>query len=145
MDELYDFDVEDAEEFPFLIEGFYLSEDEKTFDLPDSLSIEIKYPDKDDYNDAENAKIQAYVEEYMQAVWQTLKTGESVTVKFRDNPVSFTDLVEVSSFIDLYLVNEIMQNAEGMSRSVYMYKTTNGKLKFGPAWDFDLQFENYNI
>ena len=62
-------------------------------------------------------------------------------MSFSTQPVGFEDLVDVSSLIDLYLVNEIMENAEGCMRCVYVYKRDGEKLKFGPVWDFDIQFE----
>lgn len=144
-----DFEVDTSDEapefqeFPFLIEGFALTAEEKTFDVAPGVAIEVKYPDFEDYNEEEINVIQSYIEDYMAAVWKTVKTGHNVMLG--GVSVGLTDLVDIDSLVDLYLLNEIMENAEGMSRSVYMHKTTTGKLKFGPAWDFDIQFEGCAI
>ena len=133
-------------DFPFLIEMNRLEGS-----IPGDLSekdlikisgleeIEIKYPENDERiitKDGED-RVYDYIKEYMSAVWTTLKTGSTVEVSFRDTPVEFSDLVDVDSFVDFWLLNEIMNNPDSFKKSVYMHKTTDGKLKFGPVWDFD--------
>ena len=85
----------------------------------------------------------------MTAVMTTLKTGEKVTVSFREEPVGYEDLIDVDSLIDYVLLNELMYNPDSIWKSSYMHKSANvvdeetgevieyGKLKFGPVWDFD--------
>lgn len=73
----------------------------------------------------------------MSAVFTTLATGEKVEVSFRDGEVGFEDLVDVDSFIDYYLLNELMLNRDSVWKSIKLHKTTDGKLEFGPVWDFD--------
>ena len=58
-------------------------------------------------------------------------------MSFSTNPVTFEDLVDVDSFIEYYLVNEAMYNTDASWGSIYMHKAKDGKLKFGPLWDFD--------
>ena len=47
-----------------------------------------------------------------------------------------------------YLVQEITENIDGAMTSFYFYKdsdlTGDGKLHYGPVWDFDLAFQNYS-
>ena len=55
------------------------------------------------------------------------------------------DYLDIDSFIDFYLVNEIAkdEDAHGMS-SIYMYyNPATGKLHKGPIWDFDISMGNY--
>lgn len=48
------------------------------------------------------------------------------------------DYIDIDSFIDWYLVNNIALNFESKHpKSFYMNKDRNGKLKAGPVWDFD--------
>ena len=56
----------------------------------------------------------------MNAVFTTLKTGESVTVSFRDTPVYFEDLVDVDSYLEFVLINELMTNRDSLWKSVYL-------------------------
>lgn len=47
--------------------------------------------------------------------------------------------IDEASAVDYYLAMEIMKPIDGnMWASVFMYKEANGKLKFGPLWDFDM-------
>ncbi len=133
-------------DFPFLIEMNQLDgsipgdlSEKDLIEISGLKEIEIKYPEHDERiitKDGED-KVYDYIEEYMTAVWTTLKTGSTVEVSFRDTPVGFSDLVDVDSFIDYWLVNEIMRNPDASRKSVYMHKETDGKLYFGPVWDFD--------
>ena len=54
------------------------------------------------------------------------------------NIAKFSELVDVASFIDYFLLGELFRNTDMAGRSVYMYKlNSSGKLVFGPSWDFD--------
>ncbi len=80
--------------------------------------------------------------------------------KFRDslNNVSsgeYKEYIDVDSFIDWYLVMEIMKNLDAAGNtSIYCYKeadtivngvtTEKGKLYMGPLWDFDISSGNMN-
>ena len=44
--------------------------------------------------------------------------------------------------INYYLINELFKNADGATASAFLYKKRNGKIFFGPIWDFDLALGN---
>ena len=100
---------------------------------------EIKYPEADErgLSEGEHDVVFDYIKEYVCAVFDTLRTNQPVKVSFSTTPVSFSDLVDVDSFMEFWLVNEVMRNTDSVWGSVYMSKTQNGKLTFGPVWDFD--------
>jgi len=53
--------------------------------------------------------------------------------------------IDIESFVDWYLVNEITKNNDAIFfSSCYMNYAPGGKLKMGPVWDFDLAFGNIN-
>ena len=136
-----DFTAADKE-FPFLIEmdRNALSEGVTgvdNFQVEGMYPIEIKYPEADERDIADTDIVYNYIVEYMTAVKTTLETGGTINVLFRDNPVSLSDLIDVNSLIDYYLCNEIMLNFDNVWGSIYMHKTKDGKLMFGPVWDFD--------
>ena len=106
------------------------------FEVEGWYPVEIKYPDYDE-RPLDGDPVFNYIEEYMNAVYSALKTGEKVTVSFSDTPLGLEDLVDIDSLIDYYLVNEIMFNCDSASKSIYAYREAGGKLKFGPVWDFD--------
>lgn len=143
-------------EFPFLIEMDNYASTDPTIDDADRVMldgyfpIEIKYPESKDRGVYQGQDIvYDYIQEYLLAVKTTLQTKEKVSVSFREEPVGYEDLIDVDSLIDYVFLNEIMYNPDSIWKSAYMHKAANvvdeetgeileyGKLKFGPAWDFD--------
>jgi hypothetical protein len=58
---------------------------------------------------------------------------------FKDNSTGWKKYIDTASAVDYYIGMELMKPVDGnMWASVYMYKQRNGKLFFGPLWDFDL-------
>jgi len=54
----------------------------------------------------------------------------------------FPSIIDIPSFIDFMLINEIASNADGYQYSTYFHKDREGKLRAGPVWDFDLTYGN---
>ena len=52
------------------------------------------------------------------------------------------ELIDIDSFVDMYIVNEMFANLDHYMFSCYFYKAPNGKLYAGPAWDFDISSGN---
>ena len=53
--------------------------------------------------------------------------------------------IDIESFADWYLINEITKNNDAsMYSSCYMNIAPDGKLKMGPIWDFDIALGNIN-
>lgn len=100
--------------------------------------MEIKYPELSDRNlQGGEDKVFNYIKEHMWAVLYTLKYDVSVSVSFSDTAVAFSDLVDEESYLNYILINELMGNYDNGWKSIYFYKTAEGKLKFGPIGDFD--------
>ena len=59
----------------------------------------------------------------------------------------YSDYIDVDSLILAYLAQEISMNVDGTFTSFYLWKDSDkkgdGKLHFGPAWDFDLAYGNF--
>lgn len=56
----------------------------------------------------------------------------------RKDAASFASLVDINAFIDFFLLAEFFRNTDLAGRSTYLYlPDVNGKLIFGPSWDFD--------
>ncbi|MDE6645151.1 MAG: CotH kinase family protein, partial [Muribaculaceae bacterium] len=62
-----------------------------------------------------------------------------------DGSEEYQDLIDVPSFVDWYLVNELTRNADACTffSSCYMNLKRGEKLRMGPLWDFDLAIGNY--
>ena len=71
----------------------------------------------------------SYIENYIGSCRNALIEGDLE---------EFSNLVDIASFIDYFLLGELFRNTDMAGRSVYMYRTDkNSKLVFGPSWDFD--------
>lgn len=143
-----DFDVNKDTEFPFLVEMDQKAYKEgvtgiDNFYVEGFQPVEIKYPEADERDATKDSdKVFDYIYEYITAVFKTLQTGEPVEVTFRENPVVFEDLVDVDSAVDYYLMTEIMLNPDASAKSIYFHKTKDGKMQFGPIWDYDFSMTN---
>lgn len=54
-----------------------------------------------------------------------------------DGSKSWKDLCDIDSMVSFWLINEIFGNHDAWYKSRYCYKDLDGKLTFGPVWDFD--------
>lgn len=54
----------------------------------------------------------------------------------------YPSVIDVPSFVDFMLSNELASNADGYQLSTYFHKDRNGKLRAGPIWDFNLTYGN---
>lgn len=56
--------------------------------------------------------------------------------------VGYPSIIDIPSFVDFMILNELSSNADGYQLSTYFHKDRNGKLRAGPIWDFNLTFGN---
>ncbi|PKB17662.1 putative secreted protein (Por secretion system target) [Flavobacterium sp. 5] len=54
----------------------------------------------------------------------------------------YPSVIDVPSFVDFMLLNELASNVDGYQFSTYFHKDRNGKLRAGPIWDFNLTYGN---
>lgn len=54
----------------------------------------------------------------------------------------FPSYIDVPTFIDFMISNELASNPDGYQFSTYFHKDRNGKLRAGPIWDFNLTYGN---
>ena len=52
------------------------------------------------------------------------------------------DIIDIDSFVDFFIINELSKNPDGYRLSTFLNKDFEGKLKMGPIWDFNLAFAN---
>ena len=64
--------------------------------------------------------------------------------KFKNPESGWQKYLDMDSFVDWYLINEIAKNYDAnFQTSCYMNLKRGGKLKMGPIWDFDIAFGGY--
>ena len=105
--------------------------------------IKFKEPDFGDRNNPDNsAGAQAqmeYISEYVNDVERLLEACNF------DPETGYRSMMEVNTFIDNYIVHEVMKNVDGgMRLSTYFAKDSDTKLFMPMVWDFDLTLGNYN-
>lgn len=54
----------------------------------------------------------------------------------------YATIIDVPSFIDFMLLNELASNPDAYQFSTYFHKDKGGKLRAGPIWDINLSFGN---
>ncbi len=82
----------------------------------------------------------AYIKDYV-------TTAEAVLYgnNFAHPTEGYSKYLDVDSFIDWFLINEIAKNNDAIFySSCFMNLAPGGKLKMGPIWDFDIGFGNVN-
>ena len=83
----------------------------------------------------------AYIEEYLAQTEEALFSNN-----FKDPVLGYAAYIDVDSAVNWYLVNEIVKNPDAdMQHSTFLFKKRNGKLTFGPVWDFDIAVGNNNF
>jgi spore coat protein CotH len=95
-----------------------------------------EYPNENDILPVQKTYIASYIDSLETALYSD---------DFADPELGYRKYMDVSSFIDYFLVNEVSRNADGFKKSVFFHKdkySNGGKLKAGPVWDFDWSFKN---
>ena len=118
-------------EVPFLVEideyAYEEGEEDVAWFKVGARSFTVKYPEPDErYNDEQFLYIKNYV-----------ATVDSLTRKAGVTMEELSEYLDMESFIDFFIVQEIMGQIDVNYKSVYMHKSIDGKLKMGPVWDFD--------
>ena len=99
------------------------------------LFYSVKYPDKDErYTEAQFE----YIKNYISKV-HSLCYKQNVTLD------ELSEYIDVDSFIDYFLIQEIVIQPDIDTKSVYMYKAVDGKMKMGPVWDYDWAFSGPSL
>ena len=100
------------------------------------IPFAVKYPDPEDLTQQQLSYIKKYVYDTAEALYGP---------DFKDPEKGYAKYIDVDSFIDYWIVFEVMGNHElGNPGSVFMHKDRGGKLVAGPCWDFDWGVLSYN-
>ncbi len=87
-------------------------------------------PDASDITPQQKAYIQQYIDGFESAI-------------FNDDFTSvYQNYINIESFVDHFLLNELAGNPDAYRLSTYLHKDKEGKLNMGPVWDFNIAFGN---
>ncbi len=91
----------------------------------------VKCPDSDDPAYDRNVHL-AYIQDYLYQCLSAIGTSNG-----QNNWEQVCELIDIDSFIDHYIIQEMFANKDAFWCSIFFYKVPNGKLYAGPVWDFD--------
>ncbi|MBE6593520.1 MAG: hypothetical protein E7642_05950 [Ruminococcaceae bacterium] len=87
----------------------------------------VNYPESDDPAYIPEVHL-AYIRDYVDQCLLALSNQDWELI---------CELIDIDSFIDYYIIQELYMNKDCFWRSVHFYKEPNGKLYAGPVWDLD--------
>ena len=148
IDDLEDGTGPDATEEPEITGGYLLSmgsdEDELSFETKQGMSFYLEHPSFEDYkNETQLNYIKGYMQDTENAIF-----GKN----FKDaSGKSYEEYLDIPSAVDYFWIQELSHNGDAYGNgSTYLYKKRDGKLFWGPLWDFDfvawgdLEYQNYD-
>ena len=96
------------------------------------------YPKPEDIRPEQKSYIQAFMYNFESALYSQ---------GFADPQTGYRKYIDVTSFIDYLIVQELSRNVDGFKKSSYFWKAKDsdgGLLHAGPVWDFDWAWKNIN-
>jgi len=120
------------------ISGGYLLEVDERLDeavwFRSALLVPFTVKSPEDITTAQLNYIKNYIQETENALY---------SLHFADTATRYNKYINTETFINWYLVNELLKNNDAVFySSVFLYKDRNAKLSMGPVWDFDLALGN---
>lgn len=94
---------------------------------------EIISPSVENTTEERKNYITNYIERFEDAIASETLTNEKGE--------RYSDLMDVDSFVNYFLVELLSNNMDAFHNSTYLYKERGGKLYWGPVWDFDHSME----
>jgi len=77
-----------------------------------------------------------WITNYIQKVHNSIRTTNP-----SDPITGYPAYIDVDSFVNFIIENELAREGDSYMRSTRIYKDRGGKLKAGPLWDYDLGFD----
>jgi hypothetical protein len=101
-----------------------------------SQTFQIVYPKDDVIKPEQSVYLNSFMHSYNAVLSSNL---------FMDPTQGFRKYISDSSLVDYIIMNEMCKNSDAYYFSTYLYKDRDdkdGRLKYGPLWDYDLAFGN---
>lgn len=104
-----------------------------------TIYFQYEYPKQTDIVAEQKQYIKSYVDQFEDAL---------MSEHFMDPVDGYAKYIDVGSFVDYFLVNELARNPDAYRLSTFIHKQKDaegGKLRMGPVWDFNLGFGNVDF
>jgi len=82
-----------------------------------------------------NPEQKAWLTQYVQQFHDMLHSS-----RLTDPQTGYRTWIDVPSWVDLVILNELSREMDSYLRSTYFYKDREGPIVAGPLWDYDLSF-----
>ncbi|MFT5021869.1 MAG: hypothetical protein ACI834_000543, partial [Colwellia sp.] len=90
-----------------------------------------EYPKPEVITMAQKQYIQKYLTDFETAL---------ISDNFASAQRTYTNYIDLNSFVDFFIINEITGNVDGYRLSTYLHKDRGEKLKMGPIWDLNIGY-----
>ena len=94
-----------------------------------------EYPKADNISPQQQVYIQNYIYDF-----ETALLSDDFSLPTR----SYTQYIDVDSFADYFILNELVGNVDAYRLSTYLQKNRDGKLQMGPLWDLNIGYGKQN-
>lgn len=91
-----------------------------------------EYPKPEEITNAQKEYIQKYIDQFETAL---------VTDDFSKNQRTYEQYIDINSFVDYFILNELFRNVDAYRLSTFLHKDRDSKLKMGPIWDLNIGFD----
>ncbi len=91
-----------------------------------------EYPKADEITSEQKEYIQDYIDQFETALLNDDLTSDERT---------YTDYMEMETFVDHFILNELVKNIDGYRLSTFLVKERDGKLEMGPVWDLNIGYD----
>ncbi|HEV7349063.1 CotH kinase family protein [Telluribacter sp.] len=101
-----------------------------------SIPIQVEFPKLQDLTENQFN----YIKEYITNFENVLKSDD-----YRDETTGYARYIDVDSWVDYLIINEVSRNIDAYRLSTFFYKdrdSKGGKLVMGPIWDYNLAYGN---
>ncbi|MDP3149203.1 MAG: CotH kinase family protein [Ignavibacteria bacterium] len=108
------------------------------FEAWQKIYWQYHYPKPEDITPQQKVYIQKYIEDFETRLYNP---------DYADTLTGYPSLIDVPSFVDCFLLNEMCKNVDSYRLSTFMYKdkdSKNSKLVMGPVWDYNIAWGNAN-
>ena len=90
-----------------------------------------EHPKNDDITTEQKKYIQNYIHDFETAL---------LADDFSSSERTYTDFIDLNSFVDYFILNELTGNIDAYRLSTYMHKEKSEPLRMGPVWDLNIGY-----
>ncbi|MBQ8512190.1 MAG: CotH kinase family protein [Clostridia bacterium] len=119
----------------YLIENDYYYDEVTKFTTKNDMKLQLQNPE---YLKS-NSEMLNYLTDYIQDMEDAIYAPNRLNADGKH----YSEYMDVDSFIDFWMVNEVFKNVELLYKSCYMYKDVGGLITWGPIWDMDWSSGNH--